>query len=112
MSNPFLPEKTRTLTLTETGVTVSVRSVTLDEGLAFTTIKNLPEDKRAGKIKEFLASIITWDAKHVETGEPIAVTAENIGLLPLADGNRLVKEVMAFISPPEEDQKKEQEPSL
>lgn len=110
MSNPFRA-KTQTFTLTETGVNVTIRAITLDEGLAFSSIQSLPEGERAMKIKEFLASVVTWDAVDPATKEAVPVSAETIGQLPLADGNQLITSTMAFVAPAPEEVKKGVAPS-
>jgi hypothetical protein len=100
--NPFVETRTAQTVLPRSKVTVSFREVTLDEGLRFAEVQGLEMDAKVAAIKSFITTIATWDAKDRKTGEALPLTTDLLGKLPVEDGNHLVKEVMAFINPPDE----------
>lgn len=102
MSNPYVREESTSFRLPVSGVTVTVRPINLREGIEFSKLRQLPDDERAVRLQGFIATIATWDAKHVETGAPIPLTQDAILDLPLKDGETFVLKTIQFIAPPDD----------
>lgn len=105
MGNQFFKEKTKTITLPETGINVVIRSLTFGEALEFADIQTLEKGAQFEAMNKFVLSMmVSWGAKHHETGQDIPMSAEAVKSLPIQDGNFLFEQSNSFTMMPEDEE--------